>query len=734
MVGFTYLLTQAVSVFLGRRGAFYLCLGCLLAGMFALCLRAQRRETLLVLPVAFLTAAVASGAFFAASAPFDAAARSNDGRTMQLTGVVREQPASDSGKARYIVQVESCTGDSSLEGFCVQLSAGETFAASQFDRVQGTVKLYLPPGDGFFSKRSQLLSDRVVLQGFLNEYLPYTVEAAEIPLWRQVPYRIRTALQEAIDSHIGTPQSALASGILLGGSDGIPEDVKTAFRDAGVYHLLSVSGLHMATVAQCMVLLLSLLPIPRRLRYAAAFAGIVLFMGVAGFVPAVVRSGLMYLLLLAGHFFSRRADSLNSLGLATLALCAASPYAAADVGLLLSFSATLGILLCAPRFTRFLQRHGPRARVLNRLAAAACGVVATSLAAALFTLPVCLLVFDTVSLISPLTNLLVLLPSTWMIYALLLAACFTALPIAPLATCGWWAADALAQGLIAIARWCAGLPLAAAVTDYRFVPLWLACAMLTLGCAFLIGWRSGKPPLRTASALCTILLLVNILGYEVDARDKCRITVAASGEGVSAVLSYNGHSAVIGCGAGSWQVDRILRRVNTQSLDAVLLLTQNTAESQAAAELLPAWHPQQLVLPADLVLDAYLEQALVQAGRVQVCGTTAQTSLWEQRALLTYADGSALLSVGGVSVLFSGEKADLDGAPAAFQDADILVCAALPAHPGRLSPGLTCLCAYPNSLKTYDRARFGAPVVLGNAEDLVLEPQTSGQLEIRRND
>ena len=77
--------------------------------------------------------------------------------------------------------------------------------------------------------------------------------------------------------------------------------------------------------------------------------GVLCFMAVTCFQASVCRSGVMCLVVLAGDLLSRRADSLNSLGIAVLLLGLENAYAAADIGLLLSFSATLGlILLCRP--------------------------------------------------------------------------------------------------------------------------------------------------------------------------------------------------------------------------------------------------------------------------------------------------------------------------------------------------------------------------------------------------
>ena len=80
---------------------------------------------------------------------------------------------------------------------------------------------------------------------------------------------------------------------------------------------------------------------------AACSMGFVLFfMGLAGFSPSVTRAGIMMLLYLGGFLLRREPDSLNSLGLAALVILFANPFAAADLGMLLSFSATAGFCCC----------------------------------------------------------------------------------------------------------------------------------------------------------------------------------------------------------------------------------------------------------------------------------------------------------------------------------------------------------------------------------------------------
>ena len=77
----------------------------------------------------------------------------------------------------------------------------------------------------------------------------------------------------------------------------------------------------------------------------------------------------------------------NSLGLAVWVLCLASPYAGADVGLLLSYSATLGLILCSNPLTAWLDARVSSFQYGKRLFHAVHLVLTTSVSATLFTCP-----------------------------------------------------------------------------------------------------------------------------------------------------------------------------------------------------------------------------------------------------------------------------------------------------------------------------------------------------------
>ena len=151
-------------------------------------------------------------------------------------------------------------------------------------------------------------------------------------------------------------------------------------------------------------------------------------MFVSGLSASVVRSGIMQLILLFGILLGRQAEPLNSLAVAVLTMSLLNPFCAGDVSLLFSFSATLGIILLAPRITKAVTkniRKPQRKAHLAKLVSA----FSVSLSAVLFTAPLQLYLYGTVQFVSVLTSLLALEISAWLLRFGLIAALLLAVPV-----------------------------------------------------------------------------------------------------------------------------------------------------------------------------------------------------------------------------------------------------------------------------------------------------------------
>jgi competence protein ComEC len=209
--------------------------------------------------------------------------------------------------------------------------------------------------------------------------------------------RLRAAAKEHLSLGPSASIGEVLEGVVMGDTAGIDPDWAEAFRRSGTAHMLSVSGLHVGSLAAIMIGLAALARLSRRAGFLLAAASALLMIPFVGGSPPIVRAAAMIVVVLAGRWVGRRRDSWQGLAVAAAVVLAINPFAVFDVGFQLSFSALAGLLL----FT------GPIQRRLVRLPPAIAANLAVSLAATLGTAPVSLAAFGRTSLVAPLANLLV---------------------------------------------------------------------------------------------------------------------------------------------------------------------------------------------------------------------------------------------------------------------------------------------------------------------------------------
>ncbi len=155
--------------------------------------------------------------------------------------------------------------------------------------------------------------------------------------------RLQLAIGALVREMVGGSQGPVAAGMTIGDGRYLPQEIYKAFRSTGTSHLLVVSGFQVTLLAAVLLQLLRRFMTPRR-RNMAAMTAVLLFMAAMGFTPSVVRAAIMAAVLLFLPFTGREADMPTSLLFAAFVITVFTPYAAVDIGLLLSFSSVAGIL------------------------------------------------------------------------------------------------------------------------------------------------------------------------------------------------------------------------------------------------------------------------------------------------------------------------------------------------------------------------------------------------------
>ncbi|MDP9282372.1 MAG: ComEC/Rec2 family competence protein, partial [Chloroflexota bacterium] len=205
---------------------------------------------------------------------------------------------------------------------------------------------------------------------------------------------LRADLAHPLRLLVPEPESGILLGIVLGERASVSPDLAYAFAVSGTTHLLAISGFNMTLVGTAVALALRGRARPTA-RAVATVAAIVAYSLLVGLGPSVMRAALMASVASVGLASGRRAATANALCVAVTAMLFLDPAAIADLGFLLSATATAGLVLWqAPLAARFAMLPGALREGL-----------ATTLAASAPTLPVVAAAFGRVSLVSPIANL-----------------------------------------------------------------------------------------------------------------------------------------------------------------------------------------------------------------------------------------------------------------------------------------------------------------------------------------
>jgi ComEC/Rec2-related protein len=206
---------------------------------------------------------------------------------------------------------------------------------------------------------------------------------------------LRAAAQAGIYAYLPEPQASLAAGVLLGGSGHLDAAFRADLQRSGLGHLVAIDGFKQVVVAAALGGFAKRLVGPR-LALVPSLSAIAAYTLVTGGHPSAVRAALMVTLASLASLSGRVADPLTSLGVALVGMAAIEPRVLLDLGLQLSLSATLGIVLLWPVLRRKLRLY-----LLPRWLGEPVGL---SLAVSLACLPITLSTFQLVSLASPLAH------------------------------------------------------------------------------------------------------------------------------------------------------------------------------------------------------------------------------------------------------------------------------------------------------------------------------------------
>lgn len=437
--------------------------------------------------------------------------------------------------------------------------------------------------------------------------------SASVRWW---PVRARHALMDRISRLFTGDTAALLCGILTGDKTALPAEIQSDLSEAGIYHILAVSGMHCGFLA---LFLEAVTFRRRRLSALVTIPALAFYALVTGGSPSVVRACIMLSFLRLAPLFRRENDPPTAMAAALGCILLQNPFAAASVSLQLSFGAVAGLLWLTPKLYQFLTGEKKRGKVYRYTAAS----FSATAGALVFTAPLSAWYFGFFALVSPLSNLLCL-AAVGALFCIGLIAVLASFLFFPLGAAAAIPADLLSRYILFVCGLLSHLPYHALYTVNPYLGWWMAFLYLAF---FLVRCRRGHGRQYAAAAVLCALTL----GYTIKL-GQLRYTGAAvdvlmldAGQGACMLLESNGISALVDCGgnsfpdAGDLAAD-YLATMGCTSLDYLILTHYDADHVNGVETLLSRIDVKQVLVPDtgdDTLVRAQVRSTL-EASRVPV--------------------------------------------------------------------------------------------------------------------
>lgn len=287
-------------------------------------------------------------------------------------------------------------------------------------------------GEAFSEYEKYLISD-----GYLAKIVSENVDAVAIKGTSDKSIRaffiyLNEKFSDIICDYTTEDAGAVINALLLGNRDQISDSIARDFRRSGVSHALALSGLHMTIIMGLFEFLLIKAQLDKKLR-CVILVGIALFyLALTGFSLSAARATIMLGSVYLSYLFYEESDSITALLCSAVIILIISPKSLFDISLWMSFFATMGIVVVSEIISPLgykIKKKKLYIQILHKLLVS----ISVTLAAVFFVMIFSLVCFGEVSLVSPVTNLIVTPLVTALIIMGLLLIFVSFIPIIPMA-------------------------------------------------------------------------------------------------------------------------------------------------------------------------------------------------------------------------------------------------------------------------------------------------------------
>lgn len=348
-------------------------------------------------------------------------------RSIKLTCTVKQFKDDISLKSTF----EKCLLYVSKDSLAMKLKYGdEIIFRTQLKEIPD------PLNPGELNYKQSLRRKGIRYQSFIEKNSWQKTAEEQGNFFMTIAYNLRDKFLKTLSQYeMDGPEYGVIAAILLGFNDKLDPELSAHYSGAGVTHVLSVSGMHVGVIYMILNFFLQFLDKNKHTKIVKFFALIILiwlYAAITGLSPSVLRSAMMFSFIAIGNTLKQKVNTYHSLLASLLFILMLDPFAIFNIGLQLSYLAVFGIVwLQRPIYNLWI----PKLKVVNW----AWELIAVSLAAQLVTTPISIYYFHQFPNYFILSNLLVVLISSFVIYSGVAVLVFSFWP---------WLADLLSMVMV----------------------------------------------------------------------------------------------------------------------------------------------------------------------------------------------------------------------------------------------------------------------------------------------
>ncbi|MBR0423773.1 MAG: ComEC/Rec2 family competence protein [Clostridia bacterium] len=672
LIGFSYFIVLLFLIFIPNNFIFYLVVT--FGTLFLISIVFPKTRNFKAIPILFAVCFTASLVYFL-NLNNTPQVEKFDSCETTIEGIISEQPYKKRNKYYYTIKTEKIS-EENVNNLKILVHSNKMLEGDVYDKITFQAYLYKPFNTDIESKIYNK-SKNIPLMGKVYEYKEIKIQkCTNPPLWHNI-LKTRNNLISATKKNLPNDYAAMINGILLGEKNEVPPEIKKNFEITGIYHLLTVSGIHLSIISSFIFLIFLKLKLKIPHACFLASAAVAFFMAITCFTPSVLRAGIMMIIFYLSRAVKKDADPLNSLGIGVGLTCAIFPHYAYSISLWLSFLATLGIIVFyKPIFSKLKSIVKFNFKFTNYILSSA----SISLSCAINTFPISVLIFKKISTVFVLSGVLTILPITILLVLSLLMNALTVINfnallfiIKPIAiSCGL-----ICKYILDITSILAKIPYALILVDYGYIILWISFTMMLISVGIFL--NNHKKAFKYISLLSGIILLVGTLSNQILTYNTTSIHIANCGSGIEVILSKNGEKAAILSIKNTSYINEDLLNY-TESANYINLTASEDINLNEMENLIKNLAPNNLEYSKENITDEFS----IPEKTKKLCYTkNSKTKIWNNTEISSkIIKNSTYIKIKnqGKTILILPNGGDAEDMPDSWLNCDIMICCGLPSN------------------------------------------------------